>query len=310
MIVTVTMNPAIDKTARIEEFIYGKLNRIDSTSVDVGGKGINVSKVIYNLGGETIATGFIGGNNGVVIEKDLKYRGIKVDFVIVNQETRTNLKLIDETGKVTELNEIGPTISDKQIEILTDKIVSLAKEDTLFVLTGSIPNGLEPTIYRDIIFKIQEKKAKVFLDADGDAFAFGLEAKPDIIKPNRYELQKYFKVEGDSTKEELIDMGKKLQNKGIDIVIISLGEEGVLFFVHQSVFEVPGINVEVKSPVGAGDALVGAYVWGLDKGLPMEEIIKTAVAASAGAVTTVGTKPPMKEVIEALKKEVTIKKLQ
>lgn len=309
MIITVTMNPAIDKTGVIDNFQYGGLNRIQSIITDIGGKGINVSKAIHSLGGKSVAAGFIGGNNGVVIEKELKYRGIQTDFTIVNDETRCNLKLIDKNGAVTEMNEPGPEVDVHKMEVFLRKLERQAGADSIVVLTGSLPNKMEDTIYRDLTDRIHRKGGKVFLDADGEAFAHGLEAKPEFIKPNRHELQNYLGRKHDANRDELLEMGRSLQQKGIKNILLSLGKEGAMFLLEDMGAFVKGLEVEVKSSVGAGDALLASYVLGVEEGLEEERNIKRAVAASAGAVMTAGTNPPSRELIEKLEKQVNIEYL-
>lgn len=142
MIVTVTMNPAIDKTVDITRLEKGDLNRIKRVEMDAGGKGVNVSKTIRALGGDSIATGFIGGNSGIIIKNVLSELGITTDFVMVEGETRTNLKVVEEKGDVTELNEPGPQVSAGQLEELICRLEGYAAKDTLFVLAGSIPAGV------------------------------------------------------------------------------------------------------------------------------------------------------------------------
>lgn len=306
MIVTVTLNPAIDKTVDIGAFQYSGLNRITSVVLDPGGKGINVSKTIKHLQGDTLATGFLGGNGGKVIEQGLKNLGIESDFIYVDGETRTNMKVVDESGNVTEFNEQGPMINEASIKELLNKIEEMADSDVLFVLAGSVPQGVDKDIYRTIIETVKKKRAKVFLDADGELFVKALEAKPDYIKPNRFELEQYFKFEGSANEDDLIVMGRKLQARGIGTVSISLGKEGALFILPKEVIKVPGLKVEAHSTVGAGDAMVAALSFGIDKGLSMDECIRLCVATSAGAVTTIGTKPPTMDLVEALKQEVKL----
>lgn len=306
MIITVTMNPAIDKTGTVEGFRYGKLNRIRDTLIDSGGKGINVSKAIKSMGGKSVAVGFIGGNNGVVIERDLKYRGIKTDFTIVNEETRCNLKLVDEQGIVTEINEQGPVVDDHKMEVFLHKLQELIEKDCIVVLSGSLPNGADRTMYRRLIEMIHERGGKVFLDADGEAFFHGLEAKPEYIKPNRYELQSYFGKEEDAGREELIEMCRNLRAGGIANVLLTLGAEGALVFTDKGIIDAKGLDVEVKSSVGAGDSFLAAYALGVEQCLDTETIVKKAVAASAGAVLTEGTNPPSPDTLKELEQKVHI----
>lgn len=309
MIVTVTMNPAIDKTVDIDGFEYGGLNRISHIERDAGGKGINVSKTIRELGGETIATGFIGGSTGCLIEQVLKELGIQTDFVRVEGETRTNTKLAEKNGTITELNEMGPVITDEAVHELLEKLKGYAKEGVWFVLAGSIPRGVNKDIYREIVTEVHKKGAKVFLDADGELFVKGLEAGPDIIKPNRAELEQYFSMDYRATEEELAGLGEKLLEKGIENVIVSMGQMGALFLSQKKRYKTPGLKVEVHSTVGAGDAMVASVVYGMEKGLETEEVIRLATAVSAGAVSTIGTKPPKLSLVEELKKQVVLQEL-
>lgn len=306
MIITVTMNPAIDKTADLEHFEHGGLNRLRNVIVDAGGKGINVSKTIKELGGETIATGFLGGSGGLMIKKVLMEQGIQFDFVDIINEVRTNLKIVESDGNVTELNEPGPFVTEEELELLTAKLLNYANEEALFVLAGSIPNGISKNIYKILTQKLKEKGAKVFVDADGELFINSLEASPDFIKPNRLELEEYFHKDYRVDEDELIVMGQKLLDKGVGMIAISLGQMGALFLNKEKVYRCPGLKVEAHSTVGAGDAMVAALSFGLHQGLALEECAKLGIAASAGAVTTKGTKPPKRELVNELMQKVKV----
>ena len=304
MVVTVTMQPAIDKTVDIERMERGGLNRIKRVVLDAGGKGINVSKTIKELGLYTIATGFIGGTAGEVIEKVLKEYGIPTGFVVVDGETRTNMKVVEAAGEVTELNEPGPIVSEEKINELIQKLEHYASEDTLFVLAGSIPSGMDKTIYKKMIETVHKKGAKVFLDADGELFVNSLEAKPDMIKPNRAELEELFQLDYRASEQEIISMAQKLIKKGIPFVAVSLGQMGALFVTEDRVIRCAGLSVKANSTVGAGDAMVDALLYGWDKKMSLEERVKMGIAVSAGAVTTIGTKPPTRELVDELYKKV------
>lgn len=306
MIITVTMNPAIDKTVDLEQMVHGGLNRLKNVIMDAGGKGINVSKTIKELGEETIATGFIGGTGGILIQRVLEEQGIKADFVEIKNEIRTNLKVVEADGNVSEFNEPGPLVTETELDQLTEKLLSYANKDTLFVLAGSIPNGVDKTVYKTLTQKLKEKEAKVFVDADGELFIHALEASPDIIKPNRHELEEYFHKDYRVDEEELISMGQQILDRGIGMIAVSLGQLGALFLTKDQVLRCPGLKVEAHSTVGAGDAMVAAISYGLNGKLSIEECAKLGVAVSAGAVTTLGTKPPKRELVDELVKKVEV----
>lgn len=310
MIVTVTMNPAIDKTAEIEKLQVRELNRLTKVEFDIGGKGINVSKTICALGGSTIACGFLAGGSGHAIEDALKNYNVKADFVYVAGETRTNLKLVETGGFLTELNEQGPSVTQEDMEMLSAKLETYASPDTLFVFAGSVGPGVEPEAYRKLICRVKDNGAHIFLDADGSLFTEALEALPDIIKPNVYELSQYFGKQEETDEAKIVEMGKQLLEKGISTVCISRASQGALFLHEQKVIRVPGLKIDVHSSVGAGDALVAAFSYALDQGKEFEECVRLGVAASAGAVMTVGTKPPAAQVVEMLMKQVEIQYLE
>ncbi len=310
MIITVTMNPAIDKTVEIDALKPGGLNRIRKVEYDAGGKGINVSKTIHELGGESIATGFLGGNAGRTIENVLDARKIMHDFIWVDGETRTNTKVFEENGAVTELNEPGPAISEEQIQKLMNKLENYAGVNTLIVLSGSIPGGVGKDIYEKIIRMAHGKGSQVLMDADGEVFRLSLEAGPDIIKPNRVELEEYAGIDYRASGKELLEITRKLMEKGIHTAAVSMGKSGAMFVKGGYEAVCPALPVKAHSTVGAGDAMVAALAYAWDQKLGDEETVRLCMAASAGAVTTIGTKPPAKELVEELKMQVKIESAQ
>lgn len=309
MIVTVTMNPAIDKTVDIDRLQHGGLNRIQKVEYDAGGKGINVSKTIKELGGTSIATGFLGGNAGRTIESVLNEKGIQNDFIMVDGETRTNTKVFEQTGEVTELNEPGPKISEEQMARLIEKLEGYADAQTLFILAGSIPNGVDKGIYGEITRRVHAHGAKVLLDADGELFRNALDAGPDMIKPNRVELEEYAGFDYRASIEELLGMARSLKSKGIETVAVSMGKSGAMFVRDGYEVKCPALTVKAHSTVGAGDAMVAALAYAWEKRLDDEKTVRMCIATSAGAVTTTGTKPPTRALVDELMQQVVIEKI-
>lgn len=300
MIITVTMNPAIDKTVEIEQLVPNGLNRIQKVEYDAGGKGINVSKTIHELGGESLAMGFLGGNAGKTIENVLTSWNIQHDFIWVEGETRTNTKVFEKSGGVTELNEPGPVINEAQVEELIQKICEHTDNETLVVLAGSIPAGVDKNIYAAITESVHEKGGSVLMDADGELFRNALKASPDIIKPNQVELEEYIGADYRLSMGELKALAEKFQNNGIKTVAISMGKGGAMIVRDKFVARCPALSVKAHSTVGAGDAMVAALAYSWDKKLGNEETVRLCMATSAGAVTTVGTKPPARAVVDEL----------
>lgn len=306
MIITVTLNPAIDKTAHVEKMIPNGLNRLNNIILDVGGKGINVSKAIKELGGKYICTGFVAGSNGKWIEDKLDSLGLEYKFRHVEGNTRINLKVLDRDMNLTELNDTGDQISENDLRYLKEDLIEMVKPNDIVVLAGSVPSGVPVTIYQELITMIKAKGAKVILDADGDLFTQGIKASPTLIKPNKYELCKYFGISEEVNDVELVSHAKKLLYKGIETVVISLGSRGAIFITNEETAYVKGLNIIAHSAVGAGDSMVGALAYGISEDLELIPLIKLAVATSAGAVMTKGTKAPSRSVVEMLMKEVEI----
>lgn len=306
MIITLTLNPALDKTVEVSGFCINSLNKEIKTIKDPGGKGINVSKVLKSLGINSIATGFLGGDTGKFIENSLKAIGIGNDFVNITDETRTNLKIYDNTTEeTTELNELGPIICDKKLEELKVKLLGYANESSIFVLSGSAPRGIEKNIYKEVIMELVEKGSKVILDADGDLLKYGIEAKPMLIKPNIHELERLNDIKL-NTIDEIVKCCKTYIEKGIQNVVVSMGSEGALLVTNGLILKANPIKVKAHSSVGAGDAFVGAIAYALQNNLDVKSMMKLAIATSAGAVMTEGTKPMSREWIFENKEKVVI----
>lgn len=304
MIITVTFNPAIDKTAEVDTFVAGGLNRLNHVMQDAGGKGVNVSKTIHAFGGQSLCTGFLAGSAGTYIESALQDLSIACDFIWVDGMTRTNLKVLDQQMNLTELNEAGPPITEKEVQQLVDKIIGLCTPDTIVVLSGNVSQGVDTGIYYDMISKIKEAGGRVVFDADGDLFAKGIEAHPYVIKPNKYELATYFNVAQDVTNEEIIALAKTLLNEDTQYVVVSMGKEGSIFITKEQVIHAEALHVTAHSSVGAGDAMVAGITYALAQHMDLEEMIRFSVAASAGAVMTKGTQPAELAVVEAFKEKV------
>lgn len=310
MIITITFNPAIDKTAEVDCLHVGGLNRLKNVRMDAGGKGVNVSKTIKALGGQSICTGFLAGSSGEYIEKTLEHMQIDHDFVWVAGATRTNLKVLDNTCELTELNEAGPTIGKKEIDQLMDKLLTLCNTNDIVVLSGNVSPDVDTSIYRDMITRLKEVGVAVVLDADGDLFKEGIKAHPMIIKPNKYELALYFGLKGDICNADIIAKAKTLLNDDTRLVVVSMGSEGSIFIQKDGVYQAEALHVKAHSAVGAGDAMVAAITYATQQGYDLETLMKLAVATSAGAVMTQGTNPAPYEVVNDLLKQVTIKKVE
>lgn len=282
-VVTVTLNPALDKTVTLSELKIGGLNRVRDLRIDPGGKGINVAKVLKKFNVNVIAAGFVAGFQGQQLLKQLERDAIEVCFVDVRGETRTNLKIVDEKVKVTtEINEPGFNVLPEDMECLGRKLSKLLSRASFLVIGGSLPPGAPNHIYRDYIEMANSKGVKVILDADGGALREGIKAQPFAIKPNLHELEQLV-GRNLTTTEEIVSAGKQMVGQGISLVIISMGSQGSIVLDQKEVYQVTPFPISPKSTVGAGDSMVAALVYSLLENKPLADI--AIWATTAGTVT-------------------------
>jgi len=309
MIKTLTLNPALDKTIIVESFRLDQLNRIKKVHKDAGGKGINVSKMLMQLDQQSTAAGFLGGAAGDYIKSEVEKLGIKTNFFKTAEETRTNTKMVDSINNTfTDLNESGAQITESNIEELTEGLFADLKRDDILVLAGSIPAGVENDIYFKLIKAAKQRGVKTILDADGPLFREGIKAAPTLIKPNELELGLHFKEKFKDLKT-MIRKAESLLETGIEMIMLSLGKEGAVFITAAEKYKIEPLKLNVKSTVGAGDAMVAGLAYGMENNLGLEEILKTAAACSSATLLRDGTKMGSREDVERLKKEIQISKL-
>lgn len=286
MIYTITFNPALDYIIKTQNFQTGKINRSEKEYILPGGKGINVSIILKALSIDSTVYGFIAGFTGEEIEKKVKEYGIKTDFIkIENDNSRINVKITTH-DKETAINGKGPFIKELQIKLLYKKIENIKNGDTL-VLSGSIPNGMKEDIYENICKKLQEKDVKIIVDATGNLLLKTLKYHPFLIKPNQYELGEIFGT-NISNQEEAIEYAKKLQLKGAQNVLVSMGSMGAILLDQNGYsYKRKALNVEKAiNTVGAGDSMVAGFIAGYqlfnnyDKALEMGIVAATATTNS------------------------------
>lgn len=307
LIYTVTLNPAFDMTVYLDELVKGDVNRSIKSLIDIGGKGINVSKVIKSIGGESIALGFLGQENRGNFTKQLDRLGIKHDFIYVEGETRTNIKLVENKFDIfTDINQKGFGITIENIDKLFEKIKYYARQGDIFVLSGSLPEGADNNIYFELIKLLKNIGAITILDADGEALKNGLLAKPDIVKPNINELRMIMDFKDDLN--SIASVGKELISQGTEKAVISMGGNGAFYVTRDKILYAYPERVEVKSTVGAGDAMVAAIAFGESKNMEDEEVFRLAVSSATASIIEEGTKSPKLENINKLMKKIKIER--
>ena len=309
MIYTITLNPAIDKTVVIEGFAAGTVNRVVSVREDAGGKGINVSKCLKNLGEVSTAVMILAGESGDRLERMLQELQIPVVQVRAEGQSRTNLKIIDPVKKEnTDINEPGPVVSAELLEQLKVTLGEKIVAGDLVILSGSLPAGVDRGLYGQWTTYFRGLGACVYLDADGEPMHKGMAAVPYMIKPNNDELAALL-GKSSLTMEEMLAEGKRLQETGIAEIVISLGGDGALFISKEGIYCAEGLPVPVKSTVGAGDSVVAAIAYGRSRNLCREAKIRLAVAMGAGSVMQSGTQPPEEKLVWELADRVRFEKL-
>lgn len=286
MIYTVTFNPALDYVVRVDHFTLGAVNRTVQEHIFYGGKGINVSAVLANLGYDNTALGFVAGFTGEEIERGAKTLGFKSDFIHVKKGmTRINVKLKAEDE--SEINGMGPEIMPEDVDALLEKLDCLQREDVL-VLSGSIPSSISDTIYEEIMERLDGRGIRIVVDATKDLLLNVLQYHPFLIKPNNHELGEMFGVEL-HTDEEIIHYAKVLQERGAQNVLISMAGDGAILITEDGqVLKRKPPKGTVKNSVGAGDSMVAGFTAGYLKSGSYEAALKLGTAAGSASAFSDG----------------------
>lgn len=303
MIYTVTFNPSLDYIVSVEDFKLGLTNRTSSELILPGGKGINVSIVLMNLGIENTALGFTAGFVGEEIIRRLQEQGVRSDFIqIADGVSRINVKLKSIDG--TEINGAGPVIEESKIEELMKKLDVLENGDVLF-LAGSIPSSMPDDMYEQIMARLDGKGIMIVVDATKDLLVNVLKYHPFLIKPNNHELGEIFGVEL-KTRDDVVPYGRKLQEKGARNVLISMAGEGaVLIAENGQVFKEPAPDGKLVNGVGAGDSMVAGFMAGWMKEKNYGHAFHMGIAA--GSASAFSENLASKEEIEAVYRQVSQK---
>jgi 1-phosphofructokinase len=286
-ILTLTMNPALDLTVQLGPLQVGQVNRSDAMLSHAAGKGLNVAQVLADLGHELTVAGFLGVDNQQPFETLFAKRGFVDEFVRVPGETRSNIKLAESSGRITDLNGPGPEVSVQAQQALATRVEQIAAGFDAVVVAGSLPRGVSAQWLKTLLLRLNAMGLKVALDTSGEALRAGLEASPWMIKPNTEEL-------ADALNAPIISIAAQaqaaadLRQRGIGHVVISQGSEGVHWFNADVALQALPPKVTVASTVGAGDSLLAGMVHGLLCGHTPELTLRTATAIAAMAVTQIG----------------------
>ncbi|WP_367932745.1 1-phosphofructokinase [Enterocloster citroniae] len=300
MIYTVTFNPALDYVVTVNHFTLGSVNRTVRENIFYGGKGINVSALLANLGYESTALGFVAGFTGEEIERGVKALGFGSDFIKVeNGMSRINLKL--KSDEESEINGMGPQITPDDVRKLFEKLGRLTKGDVL-VLSGSIPVAIDDTIYERIMERLDGRGIRIVVDAEKDLLLNVLKYHPFLIKPNNHELGQMFGTEL-STDEEIVEYAEKLQDMGAVNVLVSMAKDGAILVSEDGQVHKQAVaKGTVKNSVGAGDSMVAGFIAGyLDTGDYRHALkLGTACGGATAFSDGIGTKDLIMKLFETL----------
>lgn len=288
MITSVCMNPSFDRTVELEQLAMGQVNRVKPISLDMGGKGINVAVVAHRLGLESKVVGCMAEDGAAQLYAMLRNEEIQSSFMSVHGRIRTNLKLcIANDPSVTELNEPGDPLTEDDLKKFESFLQAESKNATTVVMTGSLPPGCPAGTYRNLMRSLEGRPC--VLDATGDELLLGAEATPFLVKPNLHELQATLRLEL-RTLRSIRDACHIFLSKGVQHMVVSMGVMGAVYVDHQTTLFAPALRVDVKSTVGAGDAMLGGILKGLEEEGDMKQAFRYGVAAGAASVMTEGTK--------------------
>jgi 1-phosphofructokinase family hexose kinase len=300
LIVTVTPNPALDRTLTVPRVLFNQRIRATAVRLDWGGKGFNVSRALQALGIESIAMGFVGGAVGQQIERGLANLGIATDFIYTAGETRTNTVIINsDTGQYIKVNEAGPTVKAEEVALLLDRVHERARPGDLWGLSGSLPPGVPVDLYAQLIAIVEANGATALLDSSGAPLRLGCAARPYLVKPNKVETQEMIGRDINS-EADAISATEFFLDQGVALVALSLGADGLLLASRQETVWARPPNVRVRNPVGAGDALLAGVAWAVQRGLSLEEIARWGVATGTAAALHEGISVGARAEVEAL----------
>jgi 1-phosphofructokinase family hexose kinase len=282
LILTLTVNPALDRNVTVDRLVFEDRAYILSRNEAPGGRGINASCVIHSFGGETAAIVPSGGSTGARFEQLLDGCGYPVHVVRIDHEIRTNLTITDKTGLTVKLNELGPPMSEAELDLLERAVRENLAQSSWLLLCGSLPPGVPPSFYSRLIALAREHNVRTLLDTDGDALRQGVEAGPAVVAPNQQEAERLLN-RALITRTHFLEAADRIRQMGADYIILSLGARGAIGAREGQMLEAIPPRIEAVCPIGAGDALVAAFAWSMNQRNDFAEALRWGVAAGTAS---------------------------
>jgi 1-phosphofructokinase family hexose kinase len=287
LIVTLTLNPAIDRTVTVDRLVFEDRAYITSSRESAGGRGINAAFVIHTFGGKTMAIVPAGGESGTHFEDLVKVSGFQLVVVPVRSGLRHNLIITDKQGLTIKLNEYGAVLEKPELVRLEREIRAKLEKASWLMICGSLPPGVPAAFYAQLIKMARKRGVKTLLDADGDALEAGIEAKPTVVKPNQPEAERLLKT-ALLTRTHFLQAVERIQKMGAESVILSLGTQGAVgAFDHQMIEVIPP-RVDAIAPIGAGDALAAAFTWAMERNTDFRDALRWGVACGTASARLPG----------------------
>jgi 1-phosphofructokinase family hexose kinase len=309
LIVTLTVNPAIDRTIFVERLAFEDRAYIDSRHESAGGRGINAACVIHSFGAKPLAIFPSGGKNGKCLEQFLATYGYPTLAVPIAEEIRTNLTITDRQGLTVSLNERGPRLEKAEVDRLEKVVQKSLDGATWLLLCGSLPPGVPSDFYARLIETARRKKVKTLLDTDGDALREGVEACPTVVSPNQQEAERLLN-RALVTRNHFLDAVSRIRAMGPDMVALSLGSRGAIGALEGAMIEAIPPRVEVLCPIGAGDALAAAIVWSMDQAGDFTDALRWGVAAGTASATLPGLRMANAEQSKEMYRQVEVRRIE
>jgi len=306
LIVTLTINPAIDRTVSVDKLVFEDRGYILGRSEAAGGRGVNASQLLHAFGAKTLALLTSGGAAGEHMEKSLAQMGFRFEAVRVRSESRINLTISDQQGLTVKLNEVGAPLEKHELADIRKLVeVRIAKASWLMIC-GSVQPGVPHSFYSEIISLAKSRGVKTLLDTDGEALSHALEARPTVITPNQHEAERLL-GRALITRGQFLDALSRMQGMGPESVILSLGARGAVGSSAEGVFEALPPRIDALSPIGAGDALAAAFTWSREKKKSFADSLRWGVAAGTAAARLPGLTSPSLEQARAVYKQVEVR---
>lgn len=288
MILTLTVNPAIDRNVTVDRLVFEDRAYILSTQESAGGRGINASRVIHSFGGETLAITTSGGTSGARIKRLLRSRyGFPIQVVRIRNEIRTNLTVSDKTGLTVKLNELGPRMDKAELDRLEKAVRSRLSGASWLMICGSVPPGVPSDFYSRMVAMARERNVRTLLDTDGDVLREGIEAGPTVVVPNQQEAERLLN-RALITHNHFLDAADRIRRMGAESTVLSLGSRGAVAAHNNALLEALPPRVDSVCPIGAGDAMAAAFVWAMTQKDDFAAAVRWGVAAGTASARLPG----------------------